>query len=118
MKETIVVHRGEVYYAELSPSQGSEQGGTRPVIIVQNELGNKHSPTTIVVPLTSRLSKKPLPTHITYMPEQIGLTAKSVALCEQVRTIDKTRLRQKMGTLSAAALADLDRALLVSLGLA
>ena len=112
-----IVNRGDVYYANLSPSQGCEQGGCRPVIIVQNNLGNKHAPTTIVVPLTSRLGKKPLPTHIT-VDTSCGLSCESVALCEQVRTIDKSRLSTRMGQVSQATMDNIDKALKISLGLA
>ena len=110
-----IVNRGDVYYANLSPSQGSEQGGSRPVIIVQNNLGNKHAPTTIVVPLTSRLAKKPLPTHIE-VGTSCGLLCESVALCEQIRTIDKKRLKEKIGELPIIEMTKVNEALLISLG--
>lgn len=112
-----IVNRGDVYYAKLSPSEGSEQGGSRPVIIVQNNLGNKHAPTTIVVPLTSRLTKKPLPTHIE-VGTSCGLLCESVALCEQIRTIDKSRLTTKLGLVDGATMDNIDKALKISLGLA
>jgi mRNA interferase MazF len=112
-----IVNRGEIYYATLSPSQGSEQGGIRPVLIVQNNLGNKHAPTTIVAPLTSRLGKKPLPTHI-IVGTSCGLSCESVVLCEQIRTIDKSRLTTKMGMVDKATMDNIDKALKISLGLA
>lgn len=112
-----IVNRGDVYYANLSPSEGSEQGGSRPVVIVQNNLGNKHAPTTIVVPLTSRLAKKPLPTHIE-VGTSCGLLCDSVALCEQIRTIDKSRLTTKLGLVDGATMDSIDKALKISLGLA
>jgi mRNA interferase MazF len=111
-----IINRGEIYYTNLSPSQGSEQGGLRPTLIVQNNVGNKHSPTTIVVPLTSRLTKKQLPTHIV-LAEGCGLSCESVVLCEQVRTIDKSRLSNKLGAVSNEVMAQVDKALKISLGL-
>ena len=111
-----IVYRGELYYADLSPVVGSEQGGLRPVVIVQNDVGNKHAPTTIVAPITSRLSKKPLPTHIEFCG--CGLAKDSVMLMEQIRTIDKSRLKQKMGCLPLEKIEAVDMALKVSLGLA
>ena len=110
-----IVSRGEVWYADLSPVVGSEQGGCRPILIVQNEIGNRHSPTTIGVPITSRCTKKPLPTHISIVAD--CLAKDSIALCEQVRTIDKSRLRQKMGKVDEAIVDELNKALVVSLGL-
>ena len=92
------VLRGEIYYADLSPSYGSEQGGLRPVLIIQNDVGNRHAPTTIIAPLTSRLTKKPLPTHVEFTTTYLKDT--SVALLEQIRTIDKSRLKQRMGWVS------------------
>jgi mRNA interferase MazF len=112
-----IVNRGDVYYANLSPSQGCEQGGSRPVVIVQNNLGNKHAPTTIIVPLTSRLTKKSLPTHIE-VGTSCGLLCESVALCEQIRTIDKSRLTTKLGLVDGATMDNIDKALKISLGLA
>ena len=117
MKKNLpTVYRGELYYADLSPVVGSEQGGLRPVVIVQNDVGNKHAPTTIVAPITSRLSKKPLPTHIEFCG--CGLAKDSVMLMEQIRTIDKSRLKQKMGSLPHEKIEAVDMALKVSLGLA
>ena len=109
------VLRGEIYYADLSPSYGSEQGGLRPVLIVQNDVGNRHAPTTIIAPLTSRLTKKPLPTHVEFTTTYLKDT--SVALLEQIRTIDKSRLKQRMGWVSAEVMTEVDRALKISLGL-
>ena len=111
------VYRGQIYYANLSPVVGSEQGGVRPVLIIQNNLGNKHAPTTIVLPLTSRLGKKPLPTHI-IVDTSCGLSCESVALCEQIRTIDKSRLTTKLGQVDKATMDNIDKALKISLGLA
>ena len=111
-----IVKRGEVYYAQLAPTVGSEQGGLRPVVIVQNDVGNKHSPTTIVVPLTSQLLKKPLPTH-QMLEDNCGLSCISVALCEQIRTIDKSRLQNRIGCADDAVVARIDKALKISLGL-
>ena len=110
-----LVYRGEIYYANLSPSQGSEQGGHRPVVIVQNNTGNKHAPTTIVAPITSQIGKKPLPTHILF--NGCGMPKDSVILLEQIRTIDKGRLRQRMGQLPPEKVEVLDSAIKISLGL-
>ena len=107
--------RGDIYYADLSPSQGSEQGGCRPVVILQNDVGNKYSPTTIVAPITSRLGKKQLPTHITF--NGCGLPKDSVILMEQIRTIDKGRLKQRMGWVSSEVMEQIDQAMKISLGL-
>ena len=109
------VYRGEIYYADLSPVVGSEQGGLRPVVIVQNNVGNKHAPTTIIAPITSRFTKKPLPTHIPF--SGCGLAKDSVMLMEQIRTIDKSRLKQKMGCLPSEKIEAVDMAIKVSLGL-
>lgn len=110
-----IVSRGEVWYADLSPVIGSEQGGVRPVLIVQNDIGNRNAPTTIIAPITSRLSKHPLPTHIPIKAHTSGLTADSIVLMEQLRTIDKQRLKSKMGTLSCEE--EIDKAIKISLGL-
>lgn len=109
------VLRGEIYYADLSPAFGSEQGGLRPVLIVQNNVGNRHAPTTIIAPLTSRLTKKPLPTHVEFTCEH--LSQDSVALLEQIRTIDKSRLKQKMGWVSSEVMEQVNKAMMISLGL-
>ena len=116
MKDNFVVYRGEVYYADLSPVIGSEQGGMRPVLIVQNDIGNKHAPTTIIAPITSCFTKKPLPTHLPL--SNCGLAKDSIALCEQLRTIDKRRLREKMGEIGEKEKVALDKAIAISLGLA
>lgn len=109
------VLRGEIYYADLSPAFGSEQGGLRPVLIVQNNVGNRHAPTTIIAPLTSRLTKKPLPTHVEFSCEH--LSQDSVALLEQIRTIDKSRLKQRMGWVSSEVMEQVNKAMMISLGL-
>lgn len=109
------VLRGEIYYADLSPAYGSEQDGLRPVLIVQNDVGNRHAPTTIIAPLTSCLAKKPLPIHVEFTTTYLKGT--SVALLEQTRTIDKNRLKQRMGWVSAEVMIEIDRALKISLGL-
>lgn len=110
-----MVYRGEIYYADLSPAVGSEQGGVRPVVIVQNNTGNKHAPTTIIAPITSQIGKKPLPTHILF--NGCGVPKDSVILLEQIRTIDKSRLKQRMGSLPPEKVEVLDTAIKVSLGL-
>ena len=109
------IYRGEIYYADLSPAFGSEQGGVRPVVIVQNNMGNKHAPTTIVAPITSQLGKKPLPTHILF--NGCGIPKDSVILLEQIRTIDKGRLKQRIGQLPPEKIEVLDTAIKISLGL-
>ena len=96
------VHRGEVFYADLSPVVGSEQGGVRPVLIVQNEIGNRHSPTVIAAAITSRLDKARLPTHINIRAADTGLAKDSVVLLEQIRTLDKHRLRERAGQITPA----------------
>ena len=117
----MIVRRGDIFYADLSPVVGSEQGGLRPVLIVQNDLGNRYSPTVIAAAITSRTGKTKLPTHIDVTIAQTqgqGLAKDSVVLLEQVRTLDKRRLREKLGHLSDELMASVDLALLVSLGLA
>ena len=111
------VHRGEVFYADLSPVVGSEQGGVRPVLIVQNEIGNRHSPTVIAAAITSRLDKTRLPTHINIRAADTGLAKDSVVLLEQVRTIDKRRLKERMGALDGQDMGKVDHAISVSFGL-
>lgn len=111
-----IVYRGEIYYADLSPIIGSEQGGFRPVIVLQNDIGNKHSPTTIVSPITSRIGKKLLPTHI--LLNECDKLKNSVILLEQIRTVDKSRLKQKVGQLPPEKIEALDTAIKISLGLA
>lgn len=105
--------KGDIYYADLSPAYGSEQGGKRPVLIVQNDVGNKYAPTVIVAPLTSR-HKPSLPTHVV---EREATQVTSVILCEQVRTIDKSRLMDKLGTVSSATIKKVDKAIMVSFGI-
>ena len=112
-----MIHRGDIYYADLSPVVGSEQGGLRPVLIVQNEAGNKFSPTVIAAAITSKTDKAKLPTHIELSAGISGLSKNSVVLLEQVRTIDKTRLKEKMGSVDATAMNKVDRALSISFGL-
>ncbi len=113
----MTVKRGEIYYADLSPVIGSEQGGTRPVLIVQNDVGNKFSPTVIAAAITSQKFKTSLPTHITVNADGCGLAKDSIVLLEQVRTLDKKRLREKMGILDETDMLRVDRALSVSLGI-
>lgn len=111
------IKRGDIYYADLSPVLGSEQGGLRPVLIVQNDVGNKYSPTVIAAAITSRLAKTSLPTHINVYAESFGLARDSVVLLEQIRTIDKKRLREKMGHLDDSLMGRVNDALSVSFGL-
>ena len=111
------VKRGDIYYADLSPVVGSEQGGTRPVLIVQNDVGNKHSPTVIAAAITSQTGKARLPTHINIAGSSVGLTKDSVILLEQIRTIDKRRLREHMGRLDETQMNQVDDAIAVSFGL-
>ena len=112
-----IVKRGDIYYADLSPVVGSEQGGMRPVLIVQNDTGNRHSPTVIAAAITSRLDKARLPTHITLPSGSVGLNRESVVLLEQIRTLDKTRLRERMGRLDETTMGAVDAAFAVSFGL-
>lgn len=111
------VKRGDIFYADLSPVVGSEQGGTRPVLIVQNDMGNKHSPTVIAAAITSQMNKARLPTHIELVGPTVGLTKNSVVLLEQIRTIDKKRLREHMGRLDETIMNKVDDAIAVSFGL-
>ena len=111
------VRRGDIYYADLSPVVGSEQGGTRPVLIVQNDTGNRHSPTVIAAAITSQLGKARLPTHIRVPGREAGLTKDSVVLLEQIRTLDKRRLREHMGRLSDEQMSRVNEAIAVSFGL-
>ena len=113
----MTVRRGDIYYADLSPVVGSEQGGVRPVLIVQNDVGNKHSPTVIAAAITSKMSKTKLPTHIDIYADRVGLQKDSVVLLEQVRTIDKQRLGEKMGHLDDATMTAVNDAIEISLGL-
>ena len=111
------VRRGDIYYADLSPVVGSEQGGLRPVLIVQNDVGNKYSPTVIAAAITSRMSKARLPTHIDVYADRVGLQKDSVILLEQIRTLDKRRLRECTGRIEPEIQRQVDTALQVSFGL-
>ena len=112
-----IVNRGDIFYAVLSPVVGSEQGGMRPVLIVQNDTGNKHSPTVIAAAITSQTGKARLPTHIELNAQSVGLSRDSVILLEQIRTIDKSRLRERMGKLDDTTMTKVDNAIAVSFGL-
>lgn len=112
-----MIKRGDIYYADLSPVVGSEQGGVRPILIVQNDVGNKYSPTVIAAAITSQLDKNPLPTHIGVSAESVGLSKDSVVLLEQIRTIDKQRLKEKMGHLNESDMNRVNSALNISFGL-
>jgi len=111
------VRRGDIYYADLSPVVGSEQGGVRPVLIVQNDTGNRHSPTVIVAAITSQMGKAKLPTHIELAAQSYGLPKDSVILLEQIRTLDKRRLRERMGRVEGDIMERVDAAIAVSFGL-
>ena len=111
------IKRGDIYYADLSPVVGSEQGGIRPVLIVQNNVGNRYSPTVIAAAITSQVNKAKMPTHISVGTPNYGLTKDSIILTEQIRTLDKRRLREKMGSLDETAMRHVDEALAVSFGL-
>ena len=111
------VKRGDIYYADLSPVVGSEQGGMRPVLIVQNDTGNKHSPTVIAAAITSQIGKARLPTHIELGAKSYGLSKDSVILLEQIRTIDKRRLKERMGRIDNDLMNKVDNAIAVSFGL-
>ncbi|MCR4400665.1 MAG: type II toxin-antitoxin system PemK/MazF family toxin [Syntrophomonadaceae bacterium] len=113
----MAIKRGEVYFAQLNPVVGSEQGGIRPVLVVQNDIGNQYSPTTIVLAITSQINKAKLPTHVELKADKYGLDRDSVILGEQIRTIDKTRLKQRVTTLGEETMARVNRALEISLGL-
>ncbi|HHV59795.1 MAG TPA: type II toxin-antitoxin system PemK/MazF family toxin [Clostridiaceae bacterium] len=113
----MVIKRGDIYYADLSPVIGSEQGGIRPVLIVQNDIGNKYSPTVIAAAITSQINKAKLPTHIEIGAKEYGLAKDSVILLEQIRTIDKKRLREKIGHLDDELMEKVNEALVVSFGL-
>ena len=111
------VRRGEIYYADLSPVVGSEQGGMRPVLIVQNDVGNRYSPTVIAAAITSQQNKAKLPTHIEISAKSVGLSKNSVVLLEQIRTLDKRRLKERMGSLDTEMMHRVDDAIAVSFGL-
>ncbi len=125
MNEQTVIRRGDIYYADLSPVVGSEQGGVRPVLIVQNDVGNRHSPTVIAAAITSQTGKARLPTHIEVTGDSIGtgkapgcgLAKNSIILLEQIRTLDKKRLKDKMGHLDDGTMQQVNEALNVSFGL-
>lgn len=110
------IKRGDIYYADLSPVVGSEQGGVRPVLIIQNDIGNKYSPTVIVCAITSVLSKAKLPTHIELSSRKYNLPKDSVCLLEQIRTLDKHRLQEKISYIDVQKQKEIDRAILISLG--
>lgn len=114
----MVVKRGDIFYADLSPVVGSEQGGVRPVLIVQNDVGNKYSPTVIIAAVTSQINKAKLPTHVEISANDFGLAKDSVILLEQIRTVDKRRLREKIGKVNDALMHRVNDALAVSLGIA
>ncbi|GAA0177628.1 type II toxin-antitoxin system PemK/MazF family toxin [Clostridium sediminicola] len=114
---TIMVKRGDIFYADLSPVVGSEQGGIRPVLIIQNDIGNKYSPTVIIAAITSQINKAKLPTHVEISSEEYGLNKDSVVLLEQIRTLDKRRLKEKIGHMSEKDMRNVDEALLISVGL-
>ena len=111
------VRRGDIFYADLSPVVGSEQGGVRPVLIVQNDTGNRHSPTVIAAAITSQTGKARLPTHISLSALSCGLPKDSIILLEQIRTLDKRRLKDRMGELDEPSMTRVDHALQVSFGL-
>lgn len=113
----INIKRGDIYYADLSPVIGSEQGGIRPVLIIQNDVGNKYSPTVIAAAITSKLNKSRLPTHIEVDAREYGLAKDSIILLEQIRTLDKQRLKERMGHLNENKMIDVNKALFVSFGL-
>ncbi len=113
----MIVKRGDIYYADLSPVIGSEQGGVRPVLVIQNDVGNRYSPTVIAAAITSQINKAKMPTHIEIDSEDCGLSRDSVVLLEQVRTIDKRRLKEKIGHLDGDIMRQVNTALEISFGL-
>ena len=113
----MIVKRGDIYYADLSPVVGSEQGGIRPVLIIQNDIGNKYSPTVIAAAITSRINKAKMPTHIELTAKEYGLNKDSVVLLEQIRTIDKRRLRERIGRIDDGIMVSVNDALSISFGL-
>ncbi len=114
----MIIKRGDIFYADLRPVVGSEQGGVRPVLIIQNDTGNRHSPTVICAAITSKMNKAKLPTHVELNAERYGIVKDSVILLEQVRTIDKSRLKEKVCHLDEDIMFKIDEALLVSFSLA
>ena len=113
----MIVKRGDIYYADLSPVVGSEQGGIRPVLVIQNDIGNKYSPTVIAAAIKSQINKAKMPTHIELAAKDYGLNKDSVILLEQIRTIDKRRLREKIGRIDDGLMASVNNALSISFGL-
>ncbi len=113
----MIIKRGDIYYADLSPVVGSEQGGVRPVLIIQNDIGNKYSPTVIATAITSQINKAKMPTHIELDANEYGLSKDSVVLAEQIRTIDKKRLKEKIGHLDDKLMTKVNAALEISFGL-
>ena len=113
----MIVKRGDIYYADLSPVVGSEQGGIRPVLVIQNDIGNKYSPTVSAAAITSQINKAKMPTHIELAAKDYGLNKDSVILLEQIRTIDKRRLREKIGRIDDRLMASVNNALSISFGL-
>ncbi|MDQ2085611.1 type II toxin-antitoxin system PemK/MazF family toxin [Herbivorax sp. ANBcel31] len=113
----MLIRRGDIFYADLSPVVGSEQGGVRPVLIVQNDIGNKYSPTVIASAITSQINKAKLPTHIELNAKDYGIPRDSVILLEQIRTIDKKRLREKIGHLDDELMKQVNEAIVISFGL-
>lgn len=116
--EKVIIKRGDIFYADLRPVVGSEQGGVRPVLIIQNDMGNRHSPTVICAAITSKMNKAKLPTHVEITADKYGIVKDSVILLEQVRTLDKSRLRERVCHLDDDILKKIDQALLISLALA
>lgn len=113
----MMIKRGDIFYADLSPVIGSEQGGVRPVVVVQNDIGNKYSPTIIVAAITSQLNKAKLPTHVNVNAKVVPLPKNSVVLLEQIRTIDKKRLRERIGKFGKDVMDQIDAAIKVSVGI-
>jgi mRNA interferase MazF len=113
----VVIKRGDIFYGDLSPVIGSEQGGIRPVLVIQNDIGNKYSPTVIVAAITSQINKAKLPTHVELAADGYGITKDSVILLEQIRTIDKKRLKERIGHLSDELMKQVDTAMQISFGL-
>lgn len=118
MKNLQEIKRGDIYYADLSPVVGSEQGGVRPVLIIQNNVGNKYSPTVIVAAITSQINKAKIPTHVELQSDTYNLPKNSVVLLEQIRTIDKRRLQEQITSLDQNKMKEVNRAILISLGFA
>lgn len=115
--EKVAIKRGDVFFADLSPVVGSEQGGTRPVLVIQNDIGNRFSPTVIIAAITAQINKAKLPTHVEIDAKKYGFERESVILLEQIRTIDKSRLTDKITQLDAPLMEEVDNALAISLGL-